>query len=207
MRQILCFGDSNTYGYIPGTGKRYPYGVRWTSRLNEKLGNEYNVVEEGLCGRTSIFEDPLRAGRRGGSILPTILETHNPIDLTIIMLGTNDCKTVYGATPEIIGRGIKNLIDIVKQYAKDSEILIVSPIHLGDGVYEKEYDPEFSKESVKVSRGLADVYRRISRENGAHFLDASLYAKADEADREHLGVEGHKALFEAIYDTVLKIYK
>ena len=135
MKQILCFGDSNTFGYIPGNGQRYPWGVRWTSILNEKLGLEnYRVIEEGLCGRTTIFEDPLRDGRRGVDILPTVLETHAPVDLVVLMLGTNDCKSVYGATAEIIGKGISNLIVQIRAYAKTSKILLISPIHLGEQV-------------------------------------------------------------------------
>ena len=83
---ILCFGDSNTYGYIPENGERYPWGVRWTSLLNEKLGyGKYHIEEEGLCGRTTVFDDPLRDGRRGTELLSVILETHKPVDVVVLM--------------------------------------------------------------------------------------------------------------------------
>ena len=98
MKQILCFGDSNTYGYKPDKSGRFSWGVRWTSILAEKFGRDVNVIEEGLCGRTTIFDDVFRAGRNGSESFPAILESHTPLDLIIIMLGTNDCKTVYGAT-------------------------------------------------------------------------------------------------------------
>ena len=107
MKQILCFGDSNTWGLIPKTKQRYPWGVRWTSildnELNRHFNNEYRVIEEGLCGRTTVFDDPLRDGRNSFKLLPTILESHNPVTDVIIMLGTNDCKTVYNASAEVIG--------------------------------------------------------------------------------------------------------
>ena len=119
MKNILCFGDSNTYGYKPDKTGRYPWGVRWTSILTERLGKEYNVVEEGLCGRTTIFDDPLRSGRNGSESFPAILETHRPLDLIIIMLGTNDCKTVYGAAPGVIGKGIETLLNQCEQYSPD----------------------------------------------------------------------------------------
>lgn len=84
MKQILCFGDSNTWGLIPKTSERFPWGIRWTSILSEKLGQgKYHVVEEGLCGRTTVFDDPLRDGRCGVKALPTLLESHDPIDLSI----------------------------------------------------------------------------------------------------------------------------
>ena len=95
MKQILCFGDSNTYGYIPENGKRYAYADRWTGILSERLKDEdCRVIEEGLCGRTTVFEDELRIGRRGADLLPVLLESHSPLHRVILMLGTNDCKTV-----------------------------------------------------------------------------------------------------------------
>ena len=206
MKQILCFGDSNTFGYIPGNGQRYPWGVRWTSILNEKLGLEnYRVIEAGLCGRTTIFEDPLRDGRRGVDILPTVLETHAPVDLVVLMLGTNDCKSVYGATAEIIGKGISNLIAQIRAYAKTSKILLISPIHLGEQVWKKEYDPEFSPASIEVSKGLAGVYQRIARKEQADFLDASVYASPSSIDQEHLTEEGHRLLAGAILQKIREI--
>ena len=111
MKQILCFGDSNTYGLIPATKDRYDWNTRWTGILSKKIEkNGYRVVEEGLCGRTTIFEDATRKGRKGANLLPIILETHKPIDTVVLMLGTNDCKTAYGATAEKIGSGIELLI-------------------------------------------------------------------------------------------------
>ena len=129
MKQILCFGDSNTWGYDGESKKRLPWGKRWTSLLQERFdvesqksnaaeeaGDSWNlssqshanentgtkesvrIIEEGLCGRTTIFEDPLRDGRRGTALLPTLLETHDGIDAVVLMLGTNDCKTVFGAS-------------------------------------------------------------------------------------------------------------
>lgn len=206
MRQILCFGDSNTFGYIPESGRRYPWGVRWTSILNEKLGLEnYRVIEEGLCGRTTIFEDPLRAGRRGTDIFPTVLETHAPVDLVVLMLGTNDCKTVFTATAEIIGKGIENLIAQIRVYAKTSEILLMSPIHLGEQVWKEGYDPEFSRASVEVSKGLAEVYQRIAQREQIDFLDASAYAEPSSADQEHLTEEGHALLADAVFQKIREI--
>lgn len=87
----MCFGDSNTYGYIPGGEGRYPWEVRWTGILADRLYQEgIRVTEEGLCGRTTVFEDELRVIRKGSDLLPALLESHKPLDTVIIMLGTND---------------------------------------------------------------------------------------------------------------------
>ena len=206
MKQILCFGDSNTYGYMPSGKGRYPWGVRWTSILNEQLGLEkYRVIEEGLCGRTTIFEDPLRDGRRGVSLLPILLETHNNPDIIVVMLGTNDCKTVYGATSKIIGKGINRIINQIKSFSNKSKILLVSPIHLGEKVWEEGYDTEFSKASVPISKELGEVYKKISEKENVYYLAASQYSKPSEIDQEHLDENGHKALADAIYNKIKEI--
>ena len=136
MKQILCFGDSNTYGLIPGTtNQRYGWGTRWTSILDEKVRTKgYRVIEEGLCGRTTVFDDPFRTERRGTEMLPAILESHRPVDTIVLMLGTNDCKSVYSATPEVIGQGIEQLLDQINTVNPDAKILLVSPIYLGERI-------------------------------------------------------------------------
>ena len=172
MKQILCFGDSNTYGYKPDKSGRFSWGVRWTSILAEKFGRDVNVIEEGLCGRTTIFDDVFRVGRNGSESFPAILESHTPLDLIIIMLGTNDCKTVYGATAGIIGKGVETLLEQVKKYSPDSDILLISPIYLGENVYKEGFDVEFSKESIQLSKNLEAVYEKIALKNNIHFLRA-----------------------------------
>lgn len=206
MKQIICFGDSNTYGYIPENGKRYPWGVRWTSLLNEKLGyDQYHIAEEGLCGRTTIFEDPLRDNRNGSRMLPAILETHQNAALIILMLGTNDCKAAYGASAQMIGKGIEKLLAQIHVGAPDSKILLISPIWLGEKVWQPGYDPEFSEKSVDVSKHLAGVYQQIAEKEKIPFLDASAYAKPSVTDQEHMDSENHRRLAEAIYHKVVEI--
>lgn len=206
MKQILCFGDSNTYGLIPGTKNRYDWETRWTGILDCKLKDKgYRVVEEGLCGRTTVFEDPLRNGRRGTAILPTILETHHPVELVILMLGTNDCKTVYDASPQVIGKGIEILIQQIRAEIPEAKILLVSPIHLGDKVWEDGYDPEFNEISVKTSQKLPKIYKEIADRENLFYLAASKYAVPSEADREHLDHEGHQKLALALLKKVEKL--
>ncbi len=208
MRQIICFGDSNTFGYIPGTGKRYPWGVRWTSILSEKLARtDLRVVEEGLVGRTTIFEDPLRDGRCGVKLLPVILETHAPSDedLVVIMLGTNDCKAIYGASPEVIAKGVGRLVRQIKAYSEKVKILIISPIHLGENVWKEGFDPEFDRNSVEISKKLAAEYRKISKAENTYFLDASEFAVPSGKDEEHMDEKEHGKLASAVYEKIRAI--
>ena len=210
MKQILCFGDSNTWGLDGETGKRFPWEERWTGILQEKLARtlsgrsgrrghqDIRIVEEGLCGRTTIFEDPLRLGRRGTELLPTLLETHTP-DAVVLMLGTNDCKTIFGASAEIIGKGIVRLLEQINQYADKMKVLVISPIYLGEKVWQDGYDQEFSPESVEVSKKLEPVYEKVAGKYGKRFMRAADYASPSEADQEHMDGQSHKILADAIY--------
>ncbi len=206
MNNILCFGDSNTYGLIPGVNGRYEWGVRWTSLLDKRVRKfGYRVVEEGLCGRTTVFEDAVRQGRKGLSWLPVLLEAHSPIDIVVLMLGTNDCKTLYQADAEEIAAGMESLVEVVRVFDPQIEIVVVSPIALGEGVGEEGYDPEFNDNSVLMSRELPGTYRRVAKKWNTHFLAASDYAQPSVTDREHMDVEGHRYFARGIGNLVEKI--
>ena len=110
MANILMFGDSNTWGLIPGTKNRYPWGVRWTSIVQNTFSDD-RIIEDGLCGRTTIFEDTLRPFRKGADTLRLSLESNYPLDAAVIMLGTNDCKKVFNASEFIIGKGLEICLD------------------------------------------------------------------------------------------------
>lgn len=206
MREILCFGDSNTYGYIPGGKGRYGWNVRWTSILADRLyAEEIRVTEEGLCGRTTVFEDELREDRKGSDLLPALLESHKPLDTVILMLGTNDCKSYYHASAEVIGLGVEKLIGQIRQADRSIKILLISPILLGEEVWKAEFDPEFDRESVETARKLKAVYQRIAVEQGTYFMAASDYATPSPVDQEHLDEEGHRRLAEAVYRKLTEI--
>ena len=144
MKQLLCYGDSNTWGLIPGTKNRYSWGVRWTSILQENLQKkDVRVLEEGLCGRTTVFADCYRNDRRGLATLPFILESQYPVDAAILMLGTNDCKDYFHNSAYGIAKGLSQCIDELLRFISADKILVLSPIHLGKDVWKEEYDPEF----------------------------------------------------------------
>ena len=206
MKQILAFGDSNTWGLVPGSHpqKRYPWGVRWTSLLQEKR-SDIRVAEEGLCGRTTVFEDGLRPGRKGVKTLEPLLESQYPIDGVVLMLGTNDCKTFYNASAYVIGKGIERCLDVLEKYVAPENIVLVSPIHLGEDVWKPEKDPEFSDKSIATSKELKEVYEDIAARRGTAFLAASDYVSASTIDDEHMDEEGHKIFADAIYHELEKI--
>ena len=201
MKTLLAFGDSNTWGLIPGSvpGQRYPLNVRWTGLLTSALP-DVNVIEEGLCGRTTVFEDAFRPGRKGLDSLPGILESHQPIDTVLLMLGTNDCKSIYGASSHTIGMGIERCLDRIEEYVPADRIILISPLYLGENVWRDDKDPEFNKRSIVISKELRDVYSKIAKRRGHKFLAASDHAVADPLDDEHLNEIGHRIFFKAVLE-------
>ncbi len=190
MKRIIAFGNSNTWGYDAKTRGRYSSEVRWTGIVQKKLfGAE--IIEEGFCGRTTVFD----RGRKGICGLESLCGLENNrirADGAIIMLGTNDCKTVYNAEATDIGRGMEQCLNILENIVGAKNILLVSPILLGDDVYTK--DPDFGEKSVKVCRQIREVYREISEKHGTEFLDAAQFAEPCKEDSEHLDEKGHYAL-------------
>ena len=199
MKSVLAFGDSNTWGLIPGTKKRYPWEIRWTGVLQDKCISA-RITEEGLCGRTTAFEDDLRPGRNGASALPMILASQSPLDSAIVMLGTNDCKSVYSVSAATIGKGVELCLDEIQKYISPSSVLLVSPILLGEDVWKPDKDPEFDRKSVEVCLQLKDVYHQIAKDRGTAFLAASDYVCADDVDSEHMNDDGHRIFASVLYE-------
>lgn len=207
MKNILCFGDSNTYGLKPDGAGRFDYTVRYPGRLQTILDDDYSIIEEGCPGRTTVFEDRNHPYKKGLDYISPCLQSHNPLDYVVVMLGTNDCKSAFCATEKEIASGLSAIIQRIKNEAKSSaefgnppQLIIVSPIHLGDNI--ESHDPEFDKTSVSVSKGLADEYCLLVRETGCIFLDAATIAQASPIDQEHLDEKGHDRLAKAIANII-----
>ncbi len=208
MKSILCYGDSNTWGYMPGKEKppikasnRYPREVRWTGLLQKRLGDDYLVIEEGLNGRTTMFDSPTEEHRNGLKEIDVSLLTHLPIDLVILLLGINDTKQTFQNSPEDISQGVQQLIRKIKggscgygPEGKDPEILIVSPVRIHEGVLNGWLSEEFTGESIALDLALPEYYRRVAQINGVHFLDACAQITADPADGIHMNADGHRKM-------------
>ena len=111
MKRILCFGDSNTYGYKPDRSGQFNENIRWTGLLSKSLGDDFTIIEDGVCGRTLALDDPMFSGRNGLKSIENSIRSNSPIDLLIIMLGTNDLKYFYRMTAEKITENCGKLID------------------------------------------------------------------------------------------------
>ena len=210
MKTIVCFGDSNTWGYHPGSGQRIPYHMRWTGMLQGLLGDDYLVCEEGMNARTTGFDDPAEPGRNGLSYLEACLLTKMPADLLIIMLGTNDTKIQLGQTAFSISKCIGQLIAKAQNpmYGSDGrppEILVVSPIKIGDRIGESCFGDCFDERSVRIAKELAPRYREMAELYGCHYMDAAQAAEPSPIDQLHMDEAGHAMLAHAFYKRVKEI--
>lgn len=192
-RSILCYGDSNTWGFDPATKGRHPRSIRWTGRLQEILGDNFHVIEEGLNGRTTIFTDPVAEYRNGKHLLPAILETHKPLDAVVLMLGTNDCKLVFHANPAWIARGASTLIELIRRHT-EAQILLIAPAPI-EGLTEFA---EIFASGANVSHHLAVHFSRVALEQNVAFLDAGEHCKVSPIDGLHLDSAAHATLADAI---------
>jgi lysophospholipase L1-like esterase len=208
-KTILCFGDSNTWGYNPVNGERFGRDVRWPGRLAGLLGSGYYVAEEGLNGRTTAFDDPIEPFRNGRKALDVCLLTHNPIDLFVVMLGTNDTKPFHYLTPFMIAKGLESLVMEAgrAQYGRAGQpprILVISPIAVDAVGFDDMMPNYFDETSAEKASGLCARFSQVAQQYGCGFLDASQYA-GPSTDGIHLGPEGHAALAAAVAEAVLSM--
>lgn len=198
-KRILCFGDSNTYGYDP-KGGRYDEDTRWTMRMAAQLGDGYTVIEEGFNGRTCVFDDPIEGGyKSGAAYLPPCLMSHSPLDAVILMLGTNDTKKRFGLSAKTVGEAMLQLVRLVRLYGTDEngdppKVIMVAPAPITEALRSSRYVESFGEQAIEVSAGVAKEYYRLSRLAKCEFLDAGEWAEASQIDGVHLTREGHAGL-------------
>lgn len=199
MPTILCFGDSNTFGYIPGGAGRFGEKTRWPCLLGRLQG--CRIVENGVLGRTTVFEDPDRPGKKGLDDLTDAMRGAQA-DMLILMLGTNDCKTQFAASPLQIAGGMVRLAREARQVRPDVQIIFVSPPLLGISALScGDYD----RESLTVSARLPAAYQYAAEENGCAFWDAAASAAVSSVDGEHLSAEGHRALAGDLHKIITRL--
>lgn len=207
-KHILCFGDSNTHGYCADPNDteshsdRFTENERWTCLLQKKLGDDYLVIEEGLSGRTTVFRDALHECMSGLDAIYSCLMSHEPVDLLIIMLGTNDCKERFNANAMCISIGLERLIQKAKSIPawRDGKpnILVVCPPHMKEGMH----DEAMGLCCVEKSPMLASRFAEKAAANGCAFLDAEGVAEFNRVDFMHLSRKGHSQLAEKLSELV-----
>ena len=206
MKNILAFGDSLTWGADASTGKRHAFADRWPNALAAGLGQGARVIEEGQNGRMTVHEDPTTFECRNGAVaLPILLKSHEPLDLVIIMLGSNDLKR-FRAIDAMWG--MERLVEVVQTFIfnenyAEPQVLIIAPPHLVK-TSEEDFDALFGH-AHEESQKFAYHYARLAKTMKVNFFDASTVAKADPVDGVHLDAANTRAIGQALVPVVKKI--
>jgi lysophospholipase L1-like esterase len=207
-KTVLCYGDSNTWGYDPATQERYPRDERWTGVLRRGLGEGYLVIEEGLNGRTTVWDDPIQGYKNGKEYLVPCLETHKPIDLVIVMLGTNDLKMRFNVPACDIAAGAGVLVDIIAKSETGPgdgapQVLLITPPPIARL---SEFAEMFEGGTAK-SKMLSHHFRLVAEERGCALLDASDVVISSDVDGIHFDLSEHRKLGDAVAARVRQILK
>jgi lysophospholipase L1-like esterase len=207
MKEVLCYGDSNTYGYMPGTGERYPAQVRWPGVMKKALGGSFHVIEEGLNGRTTAWDDPVEGVFRNGRtyLLPCLL-SHAPLDLVLLFLGVNDLKKRFDLPAAEIARSAGSLVELIRQSGAGRSgaapaVLLIAPPPLGRlSAY-----ADMLAGGTEKSRELGALYEETARRLGCAFLDAGSVIRASDIDGVHFAEKDHGALGQALAGEVRRL--
>lgn len=201
-KRILCFGDSNTWGYDGERGGRFPSTVRWTGLLSKKLTGKFTVIEEGMNGRTTAFSDYIEPGVNAIEYIYPCLVSHNPLDYMIIMLGTNDTKDRYHVGVYEIGYGLDELLlktrETLARKGMEVKILLIAPPR----IYPSLEWIEFSELSARKAEELGEIYKGIAESHNCDFLDVKDFIGRDCicSDGIHLNEKGHEFMANKLFE-------
>ena len=190
MKRLLCFGDSNTYGYAPYDG-RYAAAIRWSGILAERLAPDWQLIEAGLNGRTIAAFDPLWPEKNGAEILPAYLRRYAPLDLLLLMLGSNDA--LY-APAEDVADAMDGLLAVARREAPGCRLLLLAPPAPAGDVWRSA-----------VVQALPPLYRVLADRYGAVFADTNLWQPPLAEDGCHLAAAGHRVFAERLFACIRQL--
>lgn len=212
-KRILCYGDSNTWGYIPGTAFRYEDDVRWTGVLKKRLGDGFTVLEDGISGRTTVFDQEWARGRNGLKGLDYSLQSQMPLDLVTVMLGTNDVSDLGMWRVELgIDEIVRTLMcadSIVRTnspiFPNGPKVLLIAPPPFHPHCL-SDPDSTVTEAMYLGSLKFPEICSRVAKNRGAFFLDGSNAAEVSELDNTHMTEIGHRNLGNLVADKILEIF-
>ncbi len=211
IKTVLCYGDSNTYGYDPSNGLRYPVDVRWTGKLQQILGDGYRVIEEGGNGRTTVYDDPVESWKNGLDHLRPCLNSHKPLDLVILMLGTNDLKYYFHASAEEIAENAEKLVEVIQSFTEEKQgfqpkIILISPPEIGPDMEDSPFGEVFKGDAITRSKEFSGYYRRAAARRGCIFFDATQHIQPSREDSLHLTPKAHADLAKGLAEVIRTLF-
>lgn len=199
MKKVLCFGDSNTYGFVSGKCTRYDKNTRWTGVLQALCGSDFSIIEGGCNNRTAFVDNPAGAEQTGYKILPEYF-TKDYFDIVVLAIGINDLQLFFRPTLEEFEQGIEKLIKITKDLSPNAKIILVCPSKLDlAGIKSGVFSFQFDEISVEKSYHLPQIYKKLAEKYACELVDLNEIVKVSPLDGLHFSAESHKTIAENLY--------
>ena len=192
MKKIICYGDSNTFGYNPKDGSRFDENIRWTSVLQKNLGTNYKVINEGVCDRTGFVYNPKGVIFSAPKHFPDFISKSDNIDLLILWIGTNDLQFQYDISFSAIENGLENLIKLAETKAK--KIIIIPPVMLNEKVLEGYFKFQFDKTSIIKSQKAEKIYIKLANDYHCEIFNINKFTNPSDLDGLHYDENSHKII-------------
>lgn len=202
MKKILCYGDSNTFGYIPENFGRYSKNERFSGILEEILTQEFEVLEEGMNNRTGFFKNPEGLKQSGGQYLSVYLQNHKDIDIAVLSLGTNDAQFFYNLNEQITKTGLKNLIKSVREYNPDAKIIIIPPVKITLNILKSHFSMMFNQESIEKIQNVFPIFEQVATENNCYYFDFNEITSPSKIDGLHYTKESHRLIAQNLAEFI-----
>lgn len=204
MKKILCFGDSNTFGFDPVTYGRYDKSSRWSGILGEILPDDYKIIEEGMNNRTGFFKNPESLKESGGEYLPVCLEKNKDFDICILSLGTNDAQIIYPLDTTTVKNGLKKLISAVKKANPFAKIIIIPPVKITRDLLHSGFSELFDEDSIKKIQDVFPIFEKTAKNNKCLYFDLNTFVRPSKFDGIHYTKGSHRIIAEKLADFILQ---
>lgn len=201
MKTILCYGDSNTFGFNPEDYSRYGKNTRWTGVLQSNLGDKYKVINEGANNRNGFVTNPQGDLYSAQKHYPELISNSDNIDIIILAIGTNDLQFLYNANSDDFEHGLENLISISKN--KTNDIILIPPVILSDNILNGFFKTQFDKTSILKSQTVGEIYYKLAKIHNCRIFDINKFTKPSETDGLHYSKESHKLIADNLTEFIL----
>ena len=196
MKKIICYGDSNTFGYNTKDGSRFDENIRWTSVLQKNLGENYDVINEGVCDRTGFVNNPKGFLFSAQKHFPKLMSKTDKFDLLILWIGTNDLQSQYDISIGAVEKGLETLINIAQEKSKN--IILISPVILNDTILKGFFNYQFNNTSIIKSRKIGRIYRTLANVYHCVYFDVNKITATSELDGLHYDEKSHKIIADKL---------
>ena len=196
-KRILCYGDSNTYGFNPYDCSRYEENQRWSGILKQSLQDEYEVIEEGKNNRTGFVDNPEGFEYSAQRHFPKFISKIGEVDILILAIGTNDLQFLFDVSFKNMERGLENLITVAKSH-KIKNIILVPPVKIKECILSGFFSNQFDETSIKKSKGVDKIYKKLARVLNCNYIDFNDFVKPSDKDGLHYDISSHVRIAEEL---------